>query len=360
MLVVKSMNFSILQKGHNCIGQTYNYYQHQRDGFLDSVQKGLQCRRLRKRLVTMSTIKKVDIALFSQDVRELMDCPWRLNLTHRELYRTELWSCCNASDRLMVTRQNTNLNQSLSYEIHRWKKRKVDQALWEMLPQTVPWSKGSLSRCAVVGSGGILQNSSCGAEIDNADYVIRFNLAPINKSCDVGVKTDLVTANPSQIIKGYTDLQQNPGHLAEVLSFYGHAHLLLPAFSSASGTAPCFKVYHALHKARPQQEVVFFHPDYLFELGRFWRHRGQRARRLSTGLMLASTALEICEQVHLYGFWPFPLDLSHNSLPHHYYDNVGPNRKMHAMPEEFLLLLQLHSQGALQLHVGPCTLTPTP
>ncbi|XP_024255195.1 alpha-2,8-sialyltransferase 8E-like [Oncorhynchus tshawytscha] len=336
-----------------------DYYQHQRDGFLDSVQKGLQCRRLRKRLVTMSTIKKVDIALFSQDVRELMDCPWRLNLTHRELYRTELWSCCNASDRLMVTRQNTNLNQSLSYEIHRWKKRKVDQALWEMLPQTVPWSKGSLSRCAVVGSGGILQNSSCGAEIDNADYVIRFNLAPINKSCDVGVKTDLVTANPSQIIKGYTDLQQNPGHLAEVLSFYGHAHLLLPAFSSASGTAPCFKVYHALRKARPQQEVVFFHPDYLFELGRFWRHRGQRARRLSTGLMLASTALEICEQVHLYGFWPFPLDLSHNSLPHHYYDNVGPNRKMHAMPEEFLLLLQLHSKGALQLHVGPCTLTPT-
>uniref|UniRef100_A0A8C8F845 Uncharacterized protein n=1 Tax=Oncorhynchus tshawytscha TaxID=74940 RepID=A0A8C8F845_ONCTS len=276
-----------------------DYYQHQRDGFLDSVQKGLQCRRLRKRLVTMSTIKKVDIALFSQDVRELMDCPWRLNLTHRELYRTELWSCCNASDRLMVTRQNTNLNQSLSYEIHRWKKRKVDQALWEMLPQTVPWSKGSLSRCAVVGSGGILQNSSCGAEIDNADYVIRFNLAPINKSCDVGVKTDLVTANPSQIIKGYTDLQQNPGHLAEVLSFYGHAHLLLPAFSSASGTAPCFKVYHALRKARPQQEVVFFHPDYLFELGRFWRHRGQRARRLSTGLMLASTALEICEQVFI-------------------------------------------------------------
>lgn len=56
-------------------------------------------------------------------------------------------------------------------------------------------------------------------------------------------------------------------------------------------------MYHALRKARPQQEVVFFHPDYLFELGRFWRRRGQRAPRLSTGLMLASTALEICEQV---------------------------------------------------------------
>ncbi|KAK6327515.1 hypothetical protein J4Q44_G00031600 [Coregonus suidteri] len=150
--------------------------------------------------------EQVDIRLFSQEVRELMDCPWRLNLTHRELHRTELWfMVCNASERLMVTRQNTNQNQSLTYDAERWRKRKVDQALWEMLPQTVPWRKGSLSRCAVVGSGGILQNSSCGAEIDNADYVIRFNLAPINKSCDVGVKTDLITANPSQIIKGLDD-----------------------------------------------------------------------------------------------------------------------------------------------------------
>uniref|UniRef100_A0A8C7IAE7 Alpha-2,8-sialyltransferase 8F n=1 Tax=Oncorhynchus kisutch TaxID=8019 RepID=A0A8C7IAE7_ONCKI len=332
-----------------------DYYQHQRDEFLDSVQKSLQCRRLREKLVTMTTMKQVDIGLFAQEVRDLMDCPWRLNLTHRELHRTELWSCCNAYDRLMVTRQNTIQNQSLTYEVERRTKRKVDQALWEMLPQTVPWSKGSLSRCAVVGSGGILQNSSCGAEIDNSDYVIRFNLAPINKSYDVGVKTDLITANPTQINKGYPGLQLNPGPLAEALSVYGHAHLLLPAFSFAFGTRPCFKVYQALRKARPQQKVVFFHPDYLFELGRFWHRRGQRAPRLSTGLMLASTALEICEQVHLYGFWPFPLDLSQNTLPHHYYDNVGPSHSMHAMPEEFLLLLQLHSQGALQLHVGPCT-----
>ena len=34
-------------------------------------------------------------------------------------------------------------------------------------------------------------------------FVDRFNLAPINKSYDVGVKTDLITANPTQINKGY-------------------------------------------------------------------------------------------------------------------------------------------------------------
>ncbi|XP_055731753.1 alpha-2,8-sialyltransferase 8F-like, partial [Salvelinus fontinalis] len=240
------------------------------------------------------------------------------------------------------------------------------------------------------------------------------------------------------LVLRYSDLQRNPGPLVEVMSVYGHAHLLLHAFSFGFGTSPCFKVYHALRKARTQQKVVFFHPDYLLKLDKFWRRRGQRAPRLSTGMMLASTALEICEQaamlheglpkeftvycvegfgevdkahdrtgspvgpatkleservlelqyvddcafvthprsstshphsnctdsynwavilqvVHLYGFWPFPLDLSKNTLPHHYYDNVGPSHFMHAMPEEFLLLLQLHSQGALQLHVGPCT-----
>lgn len=56
-------------------------------------------------------------------------------------------------------------------------------------------------------------------------------------------------------------------------------------------------MYHALRKACTQQKVVFFHPDYLLKLDKFWRRRGQRAPRLSTGMMLASTALEICEQV---------------------------------------------------------------
>ncbi|KAA0706470.1 Alpha-2,8-sialyltransferase 8E [Triplophysa tibetana] len=77
---------------------------------------------------------------------------------------------------------------------------KIDEKLHNMFPEDLPWTSGSLGHCAVVGSGGILQNSSCGPEIDSADFVIRFNLAPINES-DVGVKTNLVTINPSQIEK---------------------------------------------------------------------------------------------------------------------------------------------------------------
>lgn len=111
----------------------------------------------------------------------------------------------------------------------------------------------------------------------------------------------------------------------------------------------------------------------MLNLGRKWKGQGLKEPRLSTGLMLASVAMELCEevsvyvcmcvslrfylylcQVHIYGFWPFSLDLNHNPLPHHYYDNVGPKIGFHSMPEEFQLLLKLHTQGALQLHLGRC------
>ncbi|XP_019622140.1 PREDICTED: uncharacterized protein LOC109468333 [Branchiostoma belcheri] len=50
--------------------------------------------------------------------------------------------------------------------------------------------------CAVVGSSGILLNSSCGNEIDSHDYVIRFNLVPLIKHArDAGMKSNLTVMN---------------------------------------------------------------------------------------------------------------------------------------------------------------------
>ncbi len=76
--------------------------------------------------------------------------------------------------------------------------------------------------------------------------------------------------------------------------------------------------------------------------------------RLSSGFMLINTALELCEHVMFTGFWPFGTDPAEQSVPYHYYDELSPHRYMHKMPEEFVRLLQLHSQGALTLHLTPC------
>uniref|UniRef100_A0A671SEI9 ST8 alpha-N-acetyl-neuraminide alpha-2,8-sialyltransferase 7.1 n=1 Tax=Sinocyclocheilus anshuiensis TaxID=1608454 RepID=A0A671SEI9_9TELE len=212
----------------------------------------------------------------------------------------------------------------------------------------------TLSKVMNIFIGGILKNSSCGREIDSADFVIRFNLASINDS-DVGLKTDLVTINPSQIQREYKDLEKKLNPLVKRVSVYGNTSLIMPAFAYTFCTGLSIKTLKALHPIRPQQPVVFFSPYYLQTLDHFWKGRGLKSIRLSTGFMLISTALELCENVHVYGFWPFDTDLQDNLVPYHYYDLRRPSKSMHKMPEEFVRLLQLHSQGALTLHLQPCS-----
>ncbi|KAJ8281919.1 hypothetical protein COCON_G00044380 [Conger conger] len=320
----------------------------------NSVVRLQQCTRLREKYASLKVLKLRNTKEFTDNMRQLMSCPWTSNITQKERYRVELYYSCNATEELVLTKQNTALGQKITYEAEK-ATRVVGNSLLQMFPEITPWrTGGQLGRCAVVGNGGILKNSSCGSDINMADFVIRLNLAPINFSTDVGVKTNMMTANPTQIQRGYPNLKKQPQPLADKLSRYGNAPLIMPAFAFRFCTAIAFGVHQALRPFYPQQKVVFFNPNYLRNLHRYWRQRGQRAPRLSSGLMLASVALELCDEVHLYGFWPFNFDLSQKQLSHHYYDNVGPHRGLHSMPQEFLQLLNMHGNGAINLHIGKC------
>ncbi|KAG9346404.1 hypothetical protein JZ751_006715 [Albula glossodonta] len=293
-------------------------------------------------------------SVFTGEMKELMSCPWEVDRKRNNYYRAELHSMCNATGKLILTRQNTVLGQRIKYDGDRSTKV-VDKSLLNMLPESMPWkTKGLYRSCSVVGNGGILKNSSCGSKIDAADFVIRLNLAPITVKKDVGVKTNLITANPTQIRRSYPNMKTHGKRLAYRLSLYKHAPLLLPAFAFRMCTSISYRVHQGLHALVPEQKVVFFNPHYLRMLDRYWRKKGQRASRLSTGLMLASVAIELCDEVNLYGFWPFSFGLSGHKLTHHYYDNVGPRHGAHCMPKEFQELLKMHSQGALNLHIGKC------
>ncbi|TRY64765.1 hypothetical protein DNTS_027663 [Danionella cerebrum] len=308
------------------------------------------CVKLRQQFSNFTSTDRVVLSNFSKELSDFLSCPSKLNETYRELQRTRLQFCCNATGSVILTKRNTDVNQEIPYDTNEKRTYKIKPELHSMLPEDSPWLPGSLSRCAVVGSGGILKNSSCGREIDSADFVIRFNLALINDS-DVGQKTDLVTVNPSQIRK---DLEQNPDPLLERVGVYGNAPLVIPAFAYSFCTLPALRVLRVLYPIRAKKPVFFFSPYYLRSLDRFWKGRGLKEIRLSTGFMLISMALEMCEDVHVYGFWPFATNLEGNPVPYHYYDAGTVNRVMHKMPQEFVRLLQLHSQGALTLHLQPC------
>lgn len=94
---------------------------------------------------------------------------------------------------------------------------------------------------------------------------------------------------------------------------------------------------------------------------RYWLTNKINIKRPSTGLLMYTMATRFCDEIYLYGFWPFPKDGNGNPVKYHYYDglryryfsNAGPHR----MPLEFKTLKRLHSKGALKLTTSKCTYT---
>ena len=125
----------------------------------------------------------------------------------------------------------------------------------------------------------------------------------------------------------------------------------MPAFSSSIGIKPSFWAAQTVADASSNQTVLFAHPEFLRRVSAFWAARDVSAQRLSTGLFMVTLALSLCDQVDVYGFWPFSHGPDNKTLSHHYYDNEPPN-SYHAMPQEFLQLWQLHKSGVLRMQLG--------
>ncbi|XP_061604652.1 alpha-2,8-sialyltransferase 8E-like [Phyllopteryx taeniolatus] len=282
---------------------------------------------------------------------------WKKNEENHRTFTSKLSSSCRGFDRAVVTQANTPVGTKIQYDGERGRILQVTPAIFKTFAKEHPFSNRTFETCAVVGNGGILMDSGCGNMIDSAQFVIRCNLPPLNDEYGkhVGVRTDLVTANPSILKEKYESLMGRRRSFAERLQSYGKALILLPAFSYAFNTGLSMRAVYTLDDFGSPAHAVFFNPDYLRNLSRFWNSNGLKSHRLSTGIMMASLALEACSNVHLYGFWPFS-NHPHGLYPltNHYYDDRPVNARFHAMPVEFDLLLKLHSQGVLRLHLGDC------
>ncbi|XP_073506642.1 alpha-N-acetylneuraminide alpha-2,8-sialyltransferase [Phyllobates terribilis] len=280
---------------------------------------------------------------------------WARNLSAGRAFRAQLDACCDPGHLFSMTKVNTPVGENLWFDGEFLYSLIIDNATYSLFPQDTPF-RLPLKRCSVVGNGGILKGSRCGKQIDEADFVIRCNLPPLGSDyrLDVGLKTQLVTVNPSIIDKRFQNLLWSRRSFVESLKIYKSSFVYMPAFSMRHGTEPSLRVYYTLADFRSNQSVLFANPNFLRNVGKFWKNKGVHSKRLSTGLFMVSAALSLCEEVTVYGFWPFQIDLKGSPIRHHYYDDVPPLRGFHSMPEEFLQLWLLHKSGVLRVQLGHC------
>ncbi|XP_072909056.1 alpha-2,8-sialyltransferase 8F-like isoform X1 [Hemitrygon akajei] len=284
--------------------------------------------------------------------KQLQNCKWVKNTEEQKNLRSRLQKCCNASQNFIVTQDNSPLGTNISYSAEPRRTFKITEDVVNLLPKTVPFKK--LKHCSVVGNAGILANSSCGTEIDRANFVFRCNLPPlVDYKEDVGTKTDVVTSNPTIIINRFKNLNLRRKPFMDHISAYEDAFILLPAFSHSFCTSISFKVLYTLQDFGMKHQAVFLNPSYMNSVSKFWKGENLNENVLSSGLLIISAAIDMCEEVWLYGFWPFTKDMNGNKFFHHYYDNQLPS-KAHKMPAEFYKLMQLHAKGIVKLHAGSC------
>nr|CAG27884.1 alpha-2,8-sialyltransferase [Rattus norvegicus] len=315
-----------------------------------------RCLELRQEILEVKVLSMVKQSELFERWKSLQICKWAMDASEASLFKSTLSRCCNAPNFLFTTQKNTPVETNLRYEVESSGLYHIDQEIFKMFPKEMPYYRSQFKKCAVVGNGGILKNSGCGKEINSADFVFRCNLPPISGiyTTDVGEKTDVVTVNPSIIIDRFHKLEKWRRPFFSVLQRYENASVLLPAFYNVRNTLVSFRVKYMLDDFQSGEPVYFFHPHYLSSVSRYWLSLGVRARRISTGLILVTAALELCEEVHLFGFWAFPMNPSGFFITHHYYDNVKPKPGFHAMPSEIFTFLRMHSRGILRVHTGTC------
>ncbi|XP_070547537.1 alpha-2,8-sialyltransferase 8E-like isoform X2 [Ptychodera flava] len=264
------------------------------------------------------------------DVYNSIEKDWTFNATAAEELRGLLEQKCNTSGMCFTSHDSVKINDTLHYLAVKHSMLMTSTIL-DRFPKKSPYKLNSFNKCSIVASSGILLGSQCGKEIDSADFIVRYLSS---------------TKNITEKFRQH------------ILTEYGNTTLYIPAFVCEACTGLALRAQDVLESTHVN--VVFPHPSHMLSVRKFWRGHGIKSNQLSSGLMLMTSFLSFCQEVHLFGFWPFQVDKHGTPLPFHYYDPKHipqPSRVagiVHNMPSELNTFINLHNKGIIRLHVDKC------
>ncbi|KAM4734697.1 alpha-2,8-sialyltransferase 8B [Anableps anableps] len=294
---------------------------------------------------------------------KLSSSSWTFNKTLSNLIRKNILRFLDPERDISILKGTLKPGDIIHYVFDRQSTTNISENLYRLLPTASPMKNQYHSRCAIVGNSGILLNSSCGPEIDSHDFVIRCNLAPVEEySQDVGRRTNLVTMNPSVVQRAFQDLVSDEWRerfLQRLRNLRGSV-LWIPAFMAKGGEERVEWALRLILVHTVDVRTAFPSLRLLHAVRGYWLTNNVHIKRPTTGLLMYTMATRFCEEIHLYGFWPFPLGPQGRPVKYHYYDTLKyeytSSSSPHTMPLEFRTLSTLHRQGALRLHTGSCDL----
>ncbi|NXE33717.1 SIA8B sialyltransferase, partial [Ptilorrhoa leucosticta] len=288
---------------------------------------------------------------------------WRHNQTLSLKIRKQILKFLDAEKDISVLKGTLKPGDIIHYVFDRDSTMNVSQNLYELLPRTSPLKGKQFPTCAIVGNSGVLLSSGCGPEIDAHSFVIRYEgTAPCSTARPRGPQGLWSRArgwNPGQLgqhslaaptldtwaEKGWKKLN---GGIAVAL--------WAPALHPPS-TGICSVLCQHQRVLSPRAPTPVRALALVICVW-YWLTNKVHIKRPTTGLLMYTLATRFCNQIYLYGFWPFPLDQNQNPVKYHYYDSLKygytSQASPHTMPLEFKALKTLHQQGALKLTVGEC------